>query len=316
MPAHIVVDNRTGHAIHVTSCGLPFQLGLESSSYHPEVAWAACRMTFTIAIGKSSYRVMIPASYYDCGPVAQGGSRACLHGRPPPLPAGEYRAVLFQSPQIVSAPAPIPVLVTPRSPGAASASSAPPASAWLAASEIPFGATYSWSLFTGNGNSAPIGTAEGNGVYYVSPDTVFQGITSCGSPSLLLSTPLGARQRQFEPTSGALRDQAGQWISSYPDAAVAQAAWHRLQAAYAACPAQAGNLPITLTETAQTPDAMAWFHSTNGARFGDRPPYAHEYFVLHETQIAYLYVEGAGPALATTPNDAQVLAAITRHLNA
>ena len=209
-----------------------------------------------------------------------------------------------------------PPAATPSvTPGAASASPVPPASAWLAASEIPFGATYSWSLFTGNGNSAPIGTAEGNGVYYVSPDTVFQEITSCGSPSLLLSTPLGARQRQFEPTSGALRDQAGQWISSYPDATAAQAAWHRLKAAYAACPAQSGNLPVTLTETAQTPDAMAWFHSTNGARFGDLAPYAHEYFVLHETQIAYVYVEGAGPALATTPNDAQILAAIARHLN-
>jgi hypothetical protein len=210
-----------------------------------------------------------------------------------------------------------PPAATPSvTPGTASASSAPPASAWLAASEIPFGATYRWSLFTGNGNSAPIGTAEGNGVYYVSPNTVFQEITSCGSPSLLLSTPLGARQRLFDPTRGAPRDQAGQWISSYPDATAARAAWHRLQAAYAACPAQAGNLPITLTETAHTPEAMAWFHSTNGARFGDLAPYSHEYFVLHETKIAYLYVEGAGPALATTPNDAQVLAAITRHLNA
>ncbi|HEY7261467.1 MAG TPA: hypothetical protein VH589_08300 [Trebonia sp.] len=215
-----------------------------------------------------------------------------------------------------------PPAATPSvTPSAASASSAPPASsapsasAWLAASEIPFGATYSWSLVTGNANSAPIGTAEGNGVYYVSPDTVFQAITSCGSPSLLLSTPLGARQRLFKPTSGALLDQAGQWISSYPDATAAQAAWHRLQAAYAACPAEAGDLPITLTETARTPDAMAWFHSTNGKRFGDRPPYAHEYFALHQTQIAYLFVEGQGPALATTPNDAQVLAAITRHLN-
>jgi hypothetical protein len=210
-----------------------------------------------------------------------------------------------------------PPAATPSvTPGAASASSAFFFCKQITAYEIPFGATYSWSLDTGNANSAPIGTAEGNGVYYVSPDTVFQAITSCGSPSLLLSTPLGARQRLFEPTSGALRDQAGQWISSYPDATVAQAAWHRLQAAYAVCPAQAGNLPITLTETAQTPDTMAWFHSTNGKRFGDIAPYAHEYFVLHETQIAYLYVEGAGPALATTPNDAQVLAAITRHLNA
>jgi len=211
-----------------------------------------------------------------------------------------------------SAPAATPSIT----PGAASASPAPPAGAWLAASEIPFGATYSWSLDTGKGGSVPIGTAEGNGVYYVSPSTVLQEITSCGSPSLLLSTPLGARQRLFEPTSGALRDQAGQWIASYPDATAAQAAWHRLQAAYAACPAQAGNLPVTLTETAQTQDAMAWFHNTNGARFGALAPYTHEYFALHETQIAYLYVEGAGPALATTPNDAQVLATMTRHLNA
>jgi hypothetical protein len=210
-----------------------------------------------------------------------------------------------------------PPAATPSvTPAAASPASAPPTSAWLAASEIPFGATYSWSLDTGNANSAPIGTAEGNGVYYVSPDTVFQAITSCGSPSLVLPAPLGARQRLFEPTSGSLRDLAGQWISSYPDATAARAGWHRLQAAYAACPAQAGDLPITLTETAQTPDAMAWFHSTNGKRFGDRPPYAHEYFVLHETQIAYLYVEGAGPALAATPDDAQVLTAITRHLSA
>jgi hypothetical protein len=43
--------------------------------------------------------------------------------------------------------------------------------------------------------------------------------------------------------------------------------------------------------------------------------YVHEYFVLHENQIAYLYVEGGGPALAATPNDAQVLAIIARHLN-
>ena len=200
-------------------------------------------------------------------------------------------------------------------PGAVSAASAPPASAWLAASEIPFAATYNWSLDTGNANSAPIGAAEGNGVFYVSPDTIFQGITSCGSPSLVLAAPLGARQRMFWPASGALRDQAGQWISSYPDATAAHAAWHRLQAAYAACPTKWGDLPITLRQTARTPDAMAWYHTTNGKRLGDMAPYAHEYFALHATHIAYLYVEGTGPALATTPNDAQILAAITRHLN-
>jgi hypothetical protein len=201
-------------------------------------------------------------------------------------------------------------------PGGASASSAPPASAWVAASEIPFGATYRWSLVTGNGPSQPIGTAEGNGVYYVSPDTMFQAITSCGSPSLLLSTSLGAWQRIFGPASGAPGASAGQWISSYPDATAAQAAWHGLQVAYAGCAGQEGGRQVTVTETAQTQDAMAWFHiNTHGAVI-DLSPYVHEYFVLHENQIAYLYVEGAGPALATTPDDAQVLAAIARHLSA
>ena len=116
MPAQIVVDNRTGHAIHVPGCGSLFQLALDSNSYHPEPLWPACLQAFTIAIGKSSYPVTLTASYYVCGGVASTGIPACLpDGQPPPLPAGGYRAVLFQSSHIVSAPAPIPVRVTPRS---------------------------------------------------------------------------------------------------------------------------------------------------------------------------------------------------------
>jgi hypothetical protein len=195
-------------------------------------------------------------------------------------------------------------------------SSTPPAAAWLAASEIPYNATDSWSLVTGNANSTPIGRPEGNGVYYVSPDTVFQAITTCGDPSLILGQPLGARQRMFKPTSGNLLDQAGQWISSYPDATAAQTAWQQLQTAYTGCLAHEANPQITLTETSQTLDAMAWFHSTNGEVVGSLAPDAHEYFVLHENQIAYLYVQGGGPALATTPDDAEVLATMAQHLNA
>jgi hypothetical protein len=126
----------------------------------------------------------------------------------------------------------------------------------------------------------------------------------------------GKKPHLFIPTIGDLLDGAGQWISSYPDVMAAQNAWRGLQAAYARCLAQEGNPQITLTETAQAQDAMAWFHSTNGAMIGSVAPDAHEYFVLHGNQIAYLYVEGGGPALATTPDDAQVLATIARHLNA
>jgi hypothetical protein len=247
------------------------------------------------------------------GCAAMLSMAACTAGKPAGR-AGQSRTV---PPAASATHAATPRASLPSAtPGAASAAAAPPASAWLAAAEIPFGATYNWSLDTGSANSVPIGTAEGNGVYYVSPDTVFQEITSCGSPSLLLGTSVAAWQRLFNPTTGALLDQAGQWVVSYPDATAAQAAWRGLQAAYAGCLAQEGVPQITLTETAQTQDAMAWFHSTNGDMVGSIAPYAHEYFVLHENQIAYLFVEGAGPALATAPDDAQVLATIEAHLNA
>jgi hypothetical protein len=240
---------------------------------------------------------------------------ACTAGTPP----GSARPGHSKLPAASHAPshaATAPVATPSVTAGAASASSAPPASAWVAASEIPFGGIYSWSLFTGNGNPQPGGTAEGNGVYYVSPDTGLQAITSCGGPGLLLNTSLGDWHRVFEPANAALRDSAGQWISSYPDATAAQAAWHGLQAAYAGCVGQEGGRQITVTETAQTQDAMAWFHTNTHSAVIDLPAYAHEYFVLHENQIAYLYVEGAGSALATTPDDAQVLAVIARYLSA
>jgi len=115
MPAQIIVDNKTGHAIHVNGCGSLFQLALESDTYHPEVGWPLCLQILTIAIGKSTYPVPFTASYLNCGPAApgHGTTHVCVHGRPPALPAGEYRVVLFQSHHVVSAPAPIPVTVTP-----------------------------------------------------------------------------------------------------------------------------------------------------------------------------------------------------------
>jgi len=114
MTAHIIVDNRTGHAIHVNGCGAPFALVLESNTYHPEVAWPACLQTLTIAVGKSTYPDTLTARYDQCGPPGNHGStHICVHGQPPALPAGDYRVVLFQPTQVVPAPAPIPVRVTP-----------------------------------------------------------------------------------------------------------------------------------------------------------------------------------------------------------
>ena len=116
MLAHIIVDNRTGHAIHLKGCGSLFQLQIESSSHAAGAGWLACLQALTIATGETSYPQKITASYNSCGGIGNPPLPACLSdGGPPPLPAGTYWVVFFQSGNIVSAPVPIPVRVTPRS---------------------------------------------------------------------------------------------------------------------------------------------------------------------------------------------------------
>jgi hypothetical protein len=125
MLAHIVVDNRTGHAIHARGCGQIFELALGNSSHPAEAGWPACLQDLTIATGTTSYPWTIRASYDSCGGVGVG-ELACLpDNQPPPLPAGEYDVVFFQSPYIVSVPAPIPVRVTSRPLHPAAVRSAP-----------------------------------------------------------------------------------------------------------------------------------------------------------------------------------------------
>jgi hypothetical protein len=114
MLAHIIVDNRTGHAIHANGCGQLFELALGNSSHPALSGWPACLQTLTIPIGKTSYSWTIRATYDSCGGVG-AGELACLpHGQPPPLPAGEYDVAFSQQTPIVSVPPPIPVRVTPR----------------------------------------------------------------------------------------------------------------------------------------------------------------------------------------------------------
>ena len=116
MLAHIVVDNRTGHAIHANGCGQLFELALGSDSYPAQAGWPPCLTTLTIAVGRSSYPWTIRATYDSCGGTGIQPLPACLPGGgAPPLPPGQYSVVFFQSSNLVSEPAPIPVQVTPRS---------------------------------------------------------------------------------------------------------------------------------------------------------------------------------------------------------
>lgn len=109
----LVVTNNTGRAIHTWGCGTPFQVALTSSTYHPDVVWPTCLQRLTIRAGVTSYRVTVSATYPDCSQSQSPGmTRACLPGGGmPPLPAGKYRAKLFQSRNLVQAPPGVPVRV-------------------------------------------------------------------------------------------------------------------------------------------------------------------------------------------------------------
>jgi hypothetical protein len=118
MSGRVVVENNTGHAVHVSGCLALFQVALASSKYQPAVAWPLCLQPFTIPIGESSYPATVEASYSECrAGRPQGAVRACLpNRRPPPLPPGDYHAKLFQMGHIVPVPPAITVRVTPPEP--------------------------------------------------------------------------------------------------------------------------------------------------------------------------------------------------------
>ena len=103
LKGRVVVRNNTGRAIDTIGCGTLFIIALTSSSYHPDVPWLTCLQRFTIPVGVSSFRITVAATYLACGDLQ---SPACLPGGGmPPLPAGTYRARLFQRGHLIE-PAP------------------------------------------------------------------------------------------------------------------------------------------------------------------------------------------------------------------
>jgi hypothetical protein len=114
MTGHVVVENNTGHVLHRTGCGRLFQVALGNETIHPAVSWLQCLQAFEIPTGLTSYPVTLAASYLECvSGRAQGLVEQCqANGRPPALPAGAYRAVLYQTGQLVPTPPPIAVDVT------------------------------------------------------------------------------------------------------------------------------------------------------------------------------------------------------------
>jgi hypothetical protein len=114
LSGYVLVDNNTGHAVHTYGCGALFQVLLISSHYRTPVAWLTCLQPFVIPVGESRYPAPVRASYSECSQGRpQRGFRPCLPGgRPPPLPPGDYHAVLFQVHDLVRVPPATAVRVT------------------------------------------------------------------------------------------------------------------------------------------------------------------------------------------------------------
>jgi heat shock protein HslJ len=118
MSGHVIVDNNTGHVLHVAGCGSLFAVALGNAKIKPNPAFASCRQIVTIPIRQSSYTVTVRATYLGCGGTPLGDNPACVttngHTALPRLPPGEYDATLFQSSNVVQTPPPIAVRVTPQ----------------------------------------------------------------------------------------------------------------------------------------------------------------------------------------------------------
>ncbi|HEX4258012.1 MAG TPA: hypothetical protein VH089_23175 [Streptosporangiaceae bacterium] len=114
LPGRVIVDNQTGHALHIHGCGDLVQVTLSSRHYHPALAAPDCAETLTVPTGQTTYRVRVLASYLTCSNGdAEAGIPKCAPGpKLPPLPPGTYQASLDATASFVPAPPPIQVHLT------------------------------------------------------------------------------------------------------------------------------------------------------------------------------------------------------------
>jgi len=112
----LLVVNRGTIPINLTkACRPDFVVALTNSNYVPQVAFATvCSgRPFTIAPGANHLHVDVTTTYLGC---RQGGSPStvpnCLSDEPPPLPAGNYDAVLIGDGLALPEPRPVPVTLT------------------------------------------------------------------------------------------------------------------------------------------------------------------------------------------------------------
>ncbi len=113
--ALLVVNHGTVPINLTTSCRPDYVVVLTSSTYTPQVAWATvCSgRPFIVAPGTNRLPLHVITTYLGC---RQGGPPSteprCLSSGPPPLPAGDYDAVLVGDGLALPKPQPIAVTLT------------------------------------------------------------------------------------------------------------------------------------------------------------------------------------------------------------
>jgi hypothetical protein len=95
----VVVKNRTGRELTRVGCGSLFAVALANEHVQPTLAWPLCLQQLHIPAGTTRYPVTVLTRYTTCGAPATVECDAT--GRPPTLPPGKYRALLYRNGQVV-----------------------------------------------------------------------------------------------------------------------------------------------------------------------------------------------------------------------
>jgi hypothetical protein len=120
--AALVIDNNTGADITIPGCGPMWYVALTDASHGPDIGFAEpCLAPLVIRVGQTRYPTMVVTSYRRCVEAPSIGSIAptCVNGSAPPLPAGEYTAILVGNHKdpLPGIPNPAPVNVRVVAPG-------------------------------------------------------------------------------------------------------------------------------------------------------------------------------------------------------
>jgi hypothetical protein len=113
----IVIDNNTGADITIPACGPMWYIALTNTSHGPDMGFAEpCLPPLVIGVGQSRLPSAIATSFSGCveAPNIGDNLQECVNGGAPPLPAGEYTAILVGNHKDPLPGIPTPASVTVR----------------------------------------------------------------------------------------------------------------------------------------------------------------------------------------------------------